>query len=121
MRKLTKKEIKLLQPYLWSYNLDGLEPHNPNNKREIITQVLNEGSLEAVKWLFKTYDINEIKNVVRNPRRGVWFKKSLDYWKKILNIKIKKDIYEKALFSLEPKFSLYAHKNFKSKSKINHI
>jgi hypothetical protein len=68
------------------------------DKKEIITQVLNYGTWEDLKWLFKVYSEKEIKEVIKNPRRGVWFRKVLNFWTKIFNIKLKKDVFERAIF-----------------------
>jgi len=76
---------------------------NPFDKKLIIEVVLNQGPMEKIKWLFKTYSVREIKNVLRNPRRGCWDTRVLNYWTKIFDIKIPKLIYDVAIFSLAPR------------------
>jgi len=96
-----KKVPKQFQRVLWSYNVDKLDLEE--DKKEIITQVLNYGTWEDVKLLFKIYPEKEIKKVVKNPRRGVWFEKVLNFWTLMFNIRLKKEVWEKAIFSLEPR------------------
>ena len=80
----------------WSYDIRSLDLKE--DKDYIIPQVLNYGTWEDVKWLYRVYPEKEIKKVVKNPRRGVWFEKVLNFWVTIFNIKIKKEIWEKAIF-----------------------
>ena len=80
----------------WSYDIESLDLKK--DKDYIITQVLNYGTWEDLKWLFKIYSEKEIKEVVKNPRRGVWFRKVLNFWTKIFNIKLKKEVFNKAIF-----------------------
>lgn len=91
---------KFLQSVLWSYNINkmGLE----EDKEIIITQVLNYGDWEVLKWLYSVYTENDIKKVVMNPGRGLWFDKVLNFWEKILNIHIPKKIRQKAIFNITP-------------------
>lgn len=96
---------KFLQPYLASYNLRQL--NIKKDKRTIITQILNKGNSKAVKWLFENYSLSEIKEVVKNPARGMWFEQSLSYWQRIFNLKIPKDNFKLAIFHLETKPDLY--------------
>ena len=91
---------KFLQPYLPSYNLSQLRHDFPGVKEEIITQILNTGDDRAIRWLFTNYNLNEIKEAIKHPKKGVWFKNSLNYWAKILNIKTSPSSYKKAIFNL---------------------
>ena len=84
------------QRSLWSYNIDKMDLEE--DKREIITRVLNYGTWEDLKLLYKLYSEKDIKQVVKNPRRGVWFKKVINFWTTIFNIRLKKEIWEKAIF-----------------------
>jgi hypothetical protein len=74
----TKRIPKQFQRVLWSYDI--LKMDLEEDKREIITQVLNYGNWEDLKLLYKLYPEKEIKKVIKNPRRGVWFKKVLNFW-----------------------------------------
>jgi len=94
---------KFLTPFLPSYDISKMDLKNPYDKKLIIEAVLNQGTMKEIKWLFKTYSIREIKNVLRNPRRGCWDARVLNFWTKILDIKIPKIIYDVAIFSLTPK------------------
>jgi len=91
-RKLPKK----FQSVLWSYDVSKMDLKK--DKKEIITQVLNYGTWDSVRWLFRVYPEKEIKKVIKNPRRGAWFRKALNFWTTIYNIKLKKDILKKAIF-----------------------
>jgi len=72
------------------------------DKREIITQVLNYGNWEDLKLLYKLYSEKEIKNVIKNPRRGVWFEKVLNFWTTIFEIKLPKKVWDKAIMNIYP-------------------
>lgn len=101
---------RFLQTYLPSYNLTGL-----NLKRDkdiIITPILDHGDTEAVRWLCSVYNLSDIKAVVKNPIRGMWFRPSLSYWKNILGIKIPKQKFELAILNLDPKPSRYLKEFF---------
>ena len=91
---------KFLQPYLASYDLSTLDEEK--DKELIITEVLNKGDYEALLWLLKTYSSRDIKKVLSFPTRGMWMKSVLWYWTKILDIKLPKKIYQKAILNLNP-------------------
>ena len=96
-----KKEIpQNIVPCLWSYNIDNIDL--AKDKEIIITQVLNYGDTERIKWLYSVYTEDDIKEVVLNPRRGRWFPKVLNFWETILKTKIPKKKKEKAIFKLDP-------------------
>jgi len=95
-RNKMKKVPKQFQRVLWSYNINKMDLGE--DKKEIITQVLNYGTWEDLKLLYKLYSEEEIKEVVKNPRRGVWFKKVLNFWITIFDIQLKKEIWDKAIF-----------------------
>lgn len=92
---------KFLQPYLPSYDVTKFDKDAPGVSNEIVTQVLNLGDDKAVAWIFDNYTLGEIKNVVKNPQRGVWNEESLNYWKKILKISKVSD-YGKAILNINP-------------------
>jgi len=91
-----KKVPKQFQRVLWSYNINKMNLEE--DKKEIITQTLNYGTWEDLKLLYNIYSEKEIKEIVRNPRRGVWFKKVLNFWTTIFNIRLKKEVWDKAIF-----------------------
>lgn len=97
---------KSLQFFLPSYDISKMDLHDPDDKKLIIEAILNRGTTKEIKWLFKTYSKKEIKNVLRNPSRGCWQERALNYWTEVLDIKIPKIIYDVAIFSLHPRGEL---------------
>ncbi|MDO9530332.1 MAG: hypothetical protein Q7J27_14405 [Syntrophales bacterium] len=85
---------------LWSYNTDNIDIKA--DKELIITQVLNYGEWEAVKWLYKVYPEDEIKQVVRHPRRGLWLRQVLNFWLTMFKIRLPYHVSDRAIFHLEP-------------------
>jgi hypothetical protein len=84
----------------WSYDINSIDLEA--DKDYIIQQVLNYGTWDDVKWLLKTYPEVKIKETIKNPSRGVWFDDVLNFWETIYGFRIKKDIRERAIFSLHP-------------------
>lgn len=97
---MKKKIPQDFQKILWSYDINRMDIKK--DKREIITKILNYGTWDDLKLLYKFYSEEDIKEVVSHPQRGVWFEKVLNFWTKILNIKIKKKVYQKAILRLSP-------------------
>lgn len=91
---------KFLQPCLASYDLSQLAPKR--DKEIIITEILNKGNDQAVKWLGKTYTLKEIKDVVASPIKGMWLENNLVYWTRILDINLPKETFQKAIIDLSP-------------------
>src|SRR3989338_10658568 len=80
-----KKTIPLLfKPFLWSYDTDKIDLKR--DKRRIIINVLNLGTKEAVRELFKIYSKKGIVELFTNSMRGEWNKKSLNFWSLIFNV-----------------------------------
>ncbi|MEA1963870.1 MAG: hypothetical protein U9O41_01905 [Candidatus Aerophobetes bacterium] len=98
MKNINSKIPPYIARCLWSFDLNNfdLEKH----KELIITQVLNYGDWQGVKWLYKTYSEEEVKEVVKHPRRGLWFKKVLNFWQIMLKIKIPQEEFQKAIIRL---------------------
>lgn len=90
-----------LQPYIASYDVNKLDKEDSGIASELITQVLNLGDEKAVKWVFDNYTLDEIRETVRNPQKGVWNEESLNYWKVILKVE---DIanYDQAVMNINP-------------------
>jgi len=99
MSKVKIEIPKKMQWLLWSYDIDSLDLER--DKDYIITQVLNYGTWEDLKWLFKVYSEREIKNVVKKPARGLWFRDVLNFWNLMLNLKLKKRVFEEAILDLQ--------------------
>lgn len=89
---------KFLQPYLASYDLAQLDVKE--DKRLIITEILNKGDDQALCWLGETYSQREIKQVVSLPIRGLWMKSVLNYWLKIFNLKLNRRALNQATIDL---------------------
>jgi len=102
MKNKKFKILQKLQKVLWSYDVRDLDLKK--DKKYIITQVLNYGTWEDIKLLYKLYSEKDIKEVVKNPRRGVWFEKVLNFWTLMFNVRLKKDVWKKAIFLTSPKF-----------------
>ncbi|HOK57313.1 MAG TPA: hypothetical protein PKV21_06175 [bacterium] len=86
---------KKLKNSLSSYNLDKIS--FKRDKRLIIENVLNHGGDEEILWVLKNYKKKDIVSVLKNPSRGFWNKKSLNFWLAIFGVKIGKDKYERAI------------------------
>ena len=91
-----------IAPCLWSYNIKEL--NLKADKELIITQVLNYGDEKRIKWLYSVYTEKDIREIVRHPRRGLWFERVLNFWEIMLKIRIPRKIREKAIFRLQPQF-----------------
>lgn len=85
---------------------------NPSDKKEIITQVLNCGNQKQIEWLFKVYSPNKIKKILKEPRRGTWYPQSLNFWTKILGIKISEKKFKKSLAHQETIYIKEDHRYF---------
>jgi hypothetical protein len=70
-----------VKPTLWSYDIASMSLSRDSHR--IITNVLNYGSLKAVKWLQAHYTALEIISVVEQARKGEWNNKSLTYWRAV--------------------------------------
>ncbi|MDP2946165.1 MAG: hypothetical protein Q8N61_01770 [bacterium] len=99
MKKI-KKIPASFQTALWSYDISKMDIEK--DKKGVITQVLNYGTWDNLKLLFKIYSEKEIKKVIKNPSRGIWFEKVLNFWTTIFNIRLKKDVFQKAIFNINP-------------------
>lgn len=104
-----QKIPKFLQSALWSYSLDAMSADNPSDRKLIIEQILNYGTQDQLDWLLGNYTKEQIKEVVKNPSRGLWQKDSLNYWTKILEIILPKDTYKNAIFNLNPQDGTFKH------------
>lgn len=72
---------------IWSY--DSKKLNLKNNKKAIVSHVLNYGSEKATKWLFKQYGKKTLHQIASQIPLGEWDKKSLALWGVILDIKPK--------------------------------
>ena len=81
---------------LWSYDMSELD--FDRHKNLIITQVLNYGDWQGVEWLYKNYSEDDLEQVVKKPRRGLWFKRTLNFWLTVLQIDLSPKEFDNATF-----------------------
>ncbi len=89
-----------LQSVLWSYDISRLD--TKRNAHLIITQVINYGFPEDLKWLLKTYSLMEIQKVVADPDRGIWFRDRLRYWLTKFDLEIDPMYFDLAIREIDP-------------------
>ena len=97
---MKEKAPDFLQSVLWSYDLNEIDLER--DKIIIITQVLNYGLWEEVKWLYSVYMEKDIRGVISNPGRGLWFDKVLNFWEKMFDIHIPEKKRRQAIFNIDP-------------------
>ena len=68
-----KKIPQKMRWLFWSYDIKTLD--FDRNKDYIISQVLNYGTWDDVRWLKKTYPDDEIKKVIKIRPVGLGLKK----------------------------------------------
>lgn len=81
------------------------------DREYIITQVLNYGDWNGVKWLKNVYG-EDIKQIVEHPSRGQWFDRTLNFWEQMFNIKIDPHVRKRAIFDVNPNYE-YTVEDFK--------
>ena len=79
-----------LKPFLWSYNIEAMDLQK--DKKRIITNVLNYGTLQATNWLFSVYSRKDVSDVLLSPLPGEWNNKSLNYWCLLFEVPLPKTI-----------------------------
>ncbi len=100
-----KKILNFVRSALWSYNIDEIDIKK--DSKIIIENILNHGTDEQIRWLFKTYSVKEIRDVVKNPGKGFWYPQSLNYWLMFLKIRINKERYENAIKKIYPQAGIF--------------
>lgn len=55
-----------IRPFFWDVDIKNLDLND--HQKYIIERLLNEGDHRAVKWLFQTFSLKQIKNVVLQSR-----------------------------------------------------
>lgn len=98
MKNISRKIPPYIVRCLWSFDVNNLDLER--HKELLITQVLNYGDWQGVKWLYKTYSEEEIKEVVKHPRRGLWFKRVLNFWQIMLKVEIPQEKLQRAIIRL---------------------
>lgn len=71
-------------PFLWSYDIARIDLER--DKKRIILNVLNLGTQQSTDWLFSVYSREDILDIVAKSLAGEWNKKSLRYWRLVLDI-----------------------------------
>lgn len=66
-----------LRPFFWDTDLAQI--NTTGNKQYIIERILELGDVNAVWWLFSTYSVGEIKEVLNQSRRIT--AKSQNFWR----------------------------------------
>lgn len=87
---------------LWSYDLRRID--RERDKTLIITQVLNYGTWDGVKWVLKTYGEDAIREVIRKPWRGMWWPRALNFWLTMLAVKLPQHVLDVAVIKMQPDF-----------------
>jgi len=77
-----KKVPQRLQPFLWSVEVKDLDLKK--DKAYIINQLLAYGGLKDLKWLFKTYSKQVVKNTFINHPVKVYTSSGFNFIKQIL-------------------------------------
>jgi len=85
MKNTNRKIPPCITRCLWSFDLNNFDLER--YKELLITQVLNYGDWPGVKWLYKTYSEEDIKEVIKRPRHGLWFKRVPNFWQIMPKIK----------------------------------
>ncbi len=70
------------KPFLWSYDFEKLDKEN--NKKIIISGILEYGTYDTWPLLFNLYKKDEIVDVLENNSNS-WNKKSYNFWRLMLN------------------------------------
>ena len=74
-----------VRPFLWSYDIERLD--RQEDKKRIITNVLNFGTKKATDWLLATFKRDELREALEHPLSGEWNRKSLYFWSLIFDVK----------------------------------
>lgn len=81
MAKVPKK----FHRFFWEVDAEKLDTEK--SPEYIIGRVLDHGTLDAVKWLRKTYGDDKIREFIAGPRRRGLSKMTINFWHKIYKIK----------------------------------
>jgi hypothetical protein len=79
------KIIKTIAPYFQEYDFSSLDIEK--DAELIIGRTLEFGTREELKWLFKTYGAQRIKEFVRARGYRVLSKRGFNYWRIVLKIR----------------------------------
>jgi len=80
---MTKRKLpQFLQPTLWSLKVENLDVQK--DKIYIINQILVYGGLKELRWLFKTYPKQVIKEVFLHQPLKIYTPTAFNFAKEIL-------------------------------------
>jgi hypothetical protein len=88
---------------LWSHDPRRID--RERDKALIITQVLNYGTWEGVRWIVRTYGDEGIRAVIRKPWRGMWWPRVLNFWMTMLDVRLPRRVVDVAEIRMQPDFS----------------
>lgn len=100
MIKKPKDIPEAVRACLWFSNPEELDWEE--NRNHIIAQILNRGTWEAVRWASEFYGIEAIRDAVKQPKRGIWFPQTLNFWQKFFGFSLESSLFQKAIFRLSP-------------------
>lgn len=80
--QIPEKLPEFLHKYFWDTDATKLNPREA--QKYVAERILNRGSIEALRWLFKYFSKEVMIDVVKNNRD--WFKRSVNFWAYYFNI-----------------------------------
>jgi len=83
-----EKLRQTLDRIFWDINVSKLDFEK--NSKLIITQVINYGYVEEIQTLFKVYSEETVRQVLKNPIKGVWEPKTYKAFCNLLDVKPQK-------------------------------
>lgn len=98
MKNDTEKVPDCVLASLWFANPEQLDWEK--EQVTIITSILNRGTWEAVRWIYRFYGEAAICKAIAQPKRGFWFPQALNFWSKFFGISIDPQLSKQALFRL---------------------
>ncbi len=89
---------KFLKKHFWDVDISKVD--KKKNAQFVIERILDYGDKKEVEWMKKNYDLDQIKNVVRNSRRLSL--RSANYWAVIFDLKRDEVLYLKRYYQKKP-------------------
>lgn len=84
-KKMKNKIIKTIAPYFQEYDFSTLDIEE--DAELIMGRTLEFGTREELKWLFKTYGYQKIKEFVSARGYRSLSKRGFNYWRTVLRIR----------------------------------
>lgn len=75
---MSAKLPTFMQSCLWSYDISKIDLRKDCHL--VITQAINYGTPQQLRWMLQNYTDAEIKESVIHPTRGVWWREKLKLW-----------------------------------------